>query len=71
VSAGELPLPDVVEQSRNVVDLSLRTTLIGTLSLKVDAKNLLDSPYEMRQGDVIRESYHTGRSYSIGVSWQQ
>jgi TonB-dependent receptor len=71
VSAGEIPLPDVVEQPRHVVDFSLRTTILGGVSLKLDARNLLDAPYELTQGDVIRESYRSGRSYSVGLSWQQ
>ncbi|MGH7449277.1 MAG: TonB-dependent receptor domain-containing protein [Longimicrobiales bacterium] len=71
VSAGEVPLPDVVEQPRHVVDFSLRTTILGGFALKLDAKNLLDAPYELVQGDVTRESYRAGRSYSFGLSWQQ
>ena len=71
VSAGEVPLPDVIEQPRHMLDLSLRTTVLGSVSLKLDAKNLLDAPYELVQGDVTRESYRSGRSYSVGLSWKQ
>ena len=71
VSAGEVPLPDVIEQPRHMLDMSLRTTVLGSVSLKLDAKNLLDAPYELVQGDVTRESYRSGRSFSVGLSWQQ
>lgn len=71
MSAGEVPLPDIVERPRHVVDFSLRTTILGGVSLKMDARNLLDAPYELVQGDVTRESYRSGRSYSFGLSWQQ
>jgi hypothetical protein len=71
MSAGQVPLPDVVEQPRHVLDFALRTSLVGSVSLKLDAKNLLDAPYELVQGDVLRESYRAGRSYSVGVSWRQ
>lgn len=71
VSAGEVPLPDVVERPRHVLDFSLRTTLLGSVSFKLDAENLLDAPYEMMQGNVMRESYRSGRSVSLGVSWRQ
>lgn len=71
VSAGEVPLPDVVERPRHILDLSLRTTVLGTVSLKLDAKNLLDARYELIQGNVTRESYRSGRSYSFGLSWRQ
>lgn len=70
VSAGEVPLPDVIERPRHVLDFSLRTTILGAVSFKLDAKNLLDAPYELVQGDVIRESYRGGRSYSLGLSWR-
>lgn len=69
--AGELPLPDVVEMPRNVLDLSLRLPVRDRLSLRFDAKNLLGAPHELRQGSVAREYYETGRTMSIGVSWTQ
>jgi hypothetical protein len=71
VSAGEVPLPDVYEQARNVVDLSLRLAISGSLSAKLDARNLLDEPYEIRQGTVVRESYRAGRTFSFGLSWKR
>ena len=71
ISAGEIPLPDVYEQERHVLDLSLRTALFTDVSLKLDARNLLDSPYSFRQGDVLRESYQAGRTFSFGLSWRR
>ncbi len=69
--AGEQPLPDVVEKSRNVLDLSLRFPLLAGVSARVDARNLLDAPYQILQGDVIRERYRGGRILSIGFNWKQ
>lgn len=69
--AGETPLPDVIEQPRNVLDLSVRFPVAGGLSARLDAKNLLDAPYRINQGRVIRESYHAGRVIGIGFSWAQ
>lgn len=71
VDAGELPLPDVVEQPRNVLDVSLRLPVLSTLSARVDAKNLLDAPYRITQGAVVREAYTAGRVFSVGFSWRQ
>jgi hypothetical protein len=34
---------------------------------KLDLKNLLDSPYEVTQGDLLRAYYRSGRSASIGL----
>lgn len=70
VSAGEKPLPDVYEQSRNQLDLSMRFALVGSLAGKVDLKNLLDSPYEVTQGAALREYYRAGRIVSVGMSWR-
>jgi hypothetical protein len=69
-SAAEAPLPDVYELPRHTLDLSLRFPLAWGMSGKADLKNLLDSATEFRQGDVTRESYRSGRSISLGVSWQ-
>lgn len=69
--AGEVPLPDVVEQPRNVLDASVVFPLLGGLSGRADFKNLLDAPYRLTQGSVTREAYRAGRVFSIGFSWKQ
>ena len=71
VSAGILPLPDVYEEARHVLDLSLRVGLSAAISAKLDAKNLLDSSFEQTQGSVTREYYRTGRALSVGLSWRR
>ncbi|MES2124173.1 MAG: TonB-dependent receptor [Gemmatimonadota bacterium] len=69
--AGETPLPDVIEQPRSVLDLSVRFPVAGRLSGRMDARNLLDAPYRILQGSVIRESYRAGRVVGIGFTWTQ
>lgn len=69
--AGEIPLPDVVEQPRNVLDASVAFPLFGSLSGRADVKNLLDADYRITQGGVVREGYRAGRVFSIGFSWKQ
>jgi outer membrane receptor protein involved in Fe transport len=69
-SAAEAPLPDVYEEARATLDLSLRFGLTEAVSGKLDLKNLLDSPYEFSQGTVLREYYRTGRGASLGLSWR-
>jgi hypothetical protein len=69
VAAGGGNVPDAEEQPRHMLDLSLRTPLGSGLDLKFDAKDLLDSPYQVRQGPVQREFYRTGRSFAVGLSW--
>lgn len=69
-AASLLPLPNVYEEARNVVDFSLRFPVVGKLGGRFDARNLLDEPYEVTQGTVTRESYHAGRVFQLGLSWQ-
>lgn len=71
VNAGELPLPDVVERPRDVLDFSLRLPVRGGIAMRLDAKNLLDAPHELRQGSVVREYHESGRTLQVGVSWKQ
>ncbi|MFL5617113.1 MAG: TonB-dependent receptor domain-containing protein [Gemmatimonadaceae bacterium] len=66
-AAGASPLPDVVDLSRNVLDFSVRSLLLNGATLRFDLKNLLDSPYETRQGTVVRERYHAGRVVQLGL----
>jgi outer membrane receptor protein involved in Fe transport len=68
--AGEVPLPDVKELPRNVVDFSLRFPVAGNFSGRFDAKNLLDAKYRLEQGPVTREEYRVGRTVSLGFNWQ-
>ena len=66
-AAGASPLPDVVDLSRNVLDFSLRSLMLDRTTLRFDLKNLLDSPYQTRQGTVVREYYRAGRVVQLGI----
>ncbi len=68
--AGSGGLPDAYEQARNLVDASFQVPVLQTMSLRLDGKNLLDSPYRLTQGDVVRHEYHSGRLFSFGVTWR-
>jgi len=68
--AGEVPLPDVKERERHVVDFSVRLPVNERLSARFDARNLLDAPYRWVQGPIVRESYRVGRGFSIGLNWR-
>lgn len=68
--AGELPLPDVEELERHVLDLSVRFPISRQWSGRIDARNLLDAPYKLVQGPVVRERYIVGRGISMGVSFK-
>lgn len=70
-SAGTIPFPDVYEQPRHLVDVSLRMPLGDRWTWRVDARNLLDSPFKLTQGPVTRESYRLGRNLAAGVQWRR
>jgi TonB-dependent receptor len=67
-AASLLPLPNVYEEARHVVDVSVRFPMFNGIKGKLDARNLLDAPYEITQGTVQREFYRSGRSISFGMS---
>lgn len=69
-AAGARGLPDLIEQPRSIVDFALRLGVTPNLSAKLDAKNLLDSPFRVMQGGVEREHYRSGRVVSVGMTWQ-
>ena len=69
VEAGISPLPDTYEQERHLVDFSLQFPVAGSMSGKLDAKNLFDQPVELLQGPVQRLYYETGRIFSLGFKW--
>ncbi len=70
-AAGVTPLPDTYELPRSVVDLSIQFPVYGGLSAKVDGRNLLDAQTRVEQGNVTRESYRSGRIFSIGFRVQK
>jgi outer membrane receptor protein involved in Fe transport len=68
--AGILPLPNSIDEARDVLDFSLRFPLRGGIGARFDARNLLDSPFLTTQGDVVRERWLVGRTYQFGLSWR-
>jgi TonB-dependent receptor len=68
--AGVNPMPDSYEQPRHVFDAALRVPLWNGVAMKLDAKNLVDSPYRVLQGTLVRHEYRSGRTFSVGLSWR-
>jgi outer membrane receptor protein involved in Fe transport len=67
---GLAGIPDAYEQPRTSFDITLEHPVRGTGKLRLQAENLLDARSEIRQGSVTRSSYRTGRSYSLGYSFE-
>jgi TonB-dependent receptor len=70
-TAGPRGLPDVLEQPRHLLDLSLRLGLTEGISARFDGRNLLNAGFEVRQGPAVREAYTPGRVFSLGLTWRQ
>jgi len=70
LEAGTAELPDAYEEARHLFDVAVRFNVSDRLSFKVDAKNLLDSPFELTQGTVTRQRYHLGRTFAVGATWR-
>ncbi len=69
LEAGARPFPDTYELARHVVDVSVLVPVLASTSIRLDAKNLLDSPYRVEQGGVTRLRYKAGRVFAFGASW--
>jgi TonB-dependent receptor len=69
LEAGARPFPDSRELARHIVDLSVLVPVFGNTSIRLDGKNLLDSPYRVEQGGLTRLRYKAGRVFSFGASW--
>jgi TonB-dependent receptor len=70
INAAEAPLPDVKERPRNIVDFSVRAPVRSGMSVRLDARNLLDAPFQQFQGTALRERYHAGRVVQLGFTWR-
>ena len=73
---GTEGFPDVYEQPRSMLDLTVRQELPAGLSLSIKGKNLLDSDIYYTQeftggdgGTIETERWVTGRSVSVGLSF--
>ena len=66
---GNHGAPDVYEQPRGELDLSLSRTVADAYKFSFSAKNLLDHPVEFKQGGATSVRYKLGRSFSFGISY--
>lgn len=67
VEVGVLGAPDKKEQPRPDLDLVLQWRMFDLLDFKAEFGNLLDSEFEVRQGDEVTQRYSRGREFSLGI----
>jgi len=69
VEVGVLGAPDQIEQGAGELDVVFRWQLNDFLSVSAKAGNLLDSPFDVRQGDKITQKYTKGRTLGLGLTF--
>ena len=67
-AAGVVPLPNIVEKARHMLDVTVKAPIGQRANVKLDVRNLLDARYRFMQGNLEREGYNVGRMISLGVS---
>ncbi len=65
--------PNVYEQARSSVDMTLSQKIFGGITLKGSARNLTDAghlkTYELKGREYVAQSYKTGMTYGLGVTY--
>lgn len=66
---GNHGVPDVYEQPRGQLDVSLSRTVANYFQISFSAKNLLDPYVHFKQGEEVYLRSKLGRAFSFGVSY--
>lgn len=61
-------LPDIYEEPRETLDLTMSHGLAGA-RLKIAMENILDAETRFEQGDQVTDLYDKGRSFSVALSY--
>ncbi len=73
-AAGGSGVPDLYEQPRNALDASLGFPLLAGAKARVRATNLLNADYLFSQSangiTQVQRLFTTGRTFSVGISWE-
>jgi hypothetical protein len=69
-AVGARELPEIFEEARDQLDLTVEQSLPGSLELKATASRLLGNVVEFTQGGDLLRRYETGRTFSISLGWE-
>lgn len=73
-AAGGGGIPDLYEKARTSLDATVGFPLMRGATAKIKATNLLDADYRFEQEangiTQIQRIYSTGRTFSVGLSWE-
>jgi len=70
-AAGVMPLPNIMEKARNLLDVTVKIPLAQKITARIDMRNMLNARYSYTQGTLEREGFNAGRTLSFGVSIKQ
>jgi len=69
-AAGRNGQPDIVEESRFLVNVTYDYAWSDSLSFNAEVENLLDEEVELTQGGKIREEYDPGVDFTVGLDYR-
>lgn len=73
-AAGGGGIPDLYEKARTSLDATVGFPLVGGATAKLKGTNLLDADYRFEQEangiTQVQRLYSTGRTFSVGLSWE-
>jgi hypothetical protein len=69
-AVGARELPDIFEEARDQLDLTIEQSMPGGLEIKATASRLLGNVVEFTQGGDLLRRYETGRTFSISLGWE-
>jgi len=70
-AAGVMPLPNIMEKARNLLDVTVKIPVAQKITARIDMRNMLNARYSYTQGTLEREGFNAGRTLSFGVSIKQ
>lgn len=66
---GILGAPDAKEQPRPVLDFNISQRFLQNWKVGLKLRDILDSEFEIKQGNVVQRSYRAGRSVSLSLGY--
>ena len=66
---GASGLPDILQKSRNQLDLVYTQRVFDKLTLRLNVDNVTNDPYEFTQGGLQQRLFELGRTYGVSFSF--
>ncbi|MCC7034143.1 MAG: TonB-dependent receptor [Acidobacteria bacterium] len=66
---GSVGLPDIIEQSRGILDLVVSARVFRKLNVRASIDNLTDADYEFTQGGQLQRLFNLGRTFTLNFGF--